>query len=211
MNDNGFSMKQGLQWFVEGWKLFTQSPLLMIIGAVLWTLLEVVLAFIPVLGEVLDGLLFPVLYAGFLYGIREVDEQRKLEIKHFFRGFQDISKLKGLLLLGLLMVFFEATEAGLALILGPFAALVIAAPLGILVFSGLLYSVPLVIFTETKPVEAVKSSYNNCGQHISAMISVYLMILAFAVVLVVTFGVALLVILPVTFCALYRSYQAIYR
>lgn len=210
MKDTGFTLKDGRQWFVGGWKLFTKKPLLLILGAIIWMLLEVALALIPVAGEMVDGLLFPVLYGSYLYGIRELDEQRKLKISHFFQGFIDKTKIISLLILGLLMVFYEILEAGLAMILGPFAALVLAAPLGILVISSLLYSVPLVMFGDSKPVDAIKSSYNSCGQHISAMISIYLILLVFAMVSIVTFGVALLIFIPVTFCAFYLSYKDIY-
>ena len=210
MKETGYTMKDGRQWFVDGWKLFTKSWLLLILGAVIWVLIEVGLALIPVAGEIIDGLFFPVLYGGFLFGIREVDQQRELKISHFFQGFIDQSKLKPLLTLGLLMVFFEITEAGLAVILGPFTALVLAAPLGILVISALLFSVPLVMFNDVKPVDAIKSSYHSCGRHISAMITIYLFLIAFAVLSIVTLGLAMLVIIPVTFCALYLSYKAIY-
>lgn len=210
METQGFTLKDGRQWFFDGWKLFTKSPLLLFLGAVIWMLLEVTLAFLPVIGEIVDGLLFPVLYGGFLFGIREVDEQRKIKFKHFFQGFTDQSKLGPLLFLGLLMVLFEVTEVGLTLIVGPFPALVLAAPLGILAFSALLYSVPLVMLSDAKPIDAIKSSYNSCGRHISAMISLYLILLVLALVAVASLGLALLIIMPVTFCALYKSYKAIY-
>ena len=210
MEDTGYTMKDGRQWFVDGWKLFTKNPLMLILGTVIWILLEVLLAFLPIIGEILDGLIFPVMYGGFLYAIREVDEQRKMKINHFFQGFIDSTKLKPLLILGLLMVFFEITEAGLAVILGPFTAFILAAPLGILVISALLYSVPQVMFSDSKPVDAIKSSYYNCGRHISAMITIYLFLILFAVLSVITIGLAMIVIMPVTFCALYISYKAIY-
>lgn len=210
MKETGYTMKDGRDWFIDGWRLFTKSPLLLILGAVIWILVEVALALIPVAGEIADGLLFPVLYGGFLYGAREIDEQRKLKISHFFQGIIDKTKLKSLLILGLLMVFFELMEAGLTLILGPFAALVLAAPLGILVFSALLYSVPQVMFSDAGVVDAIKSSYHSCGRHISAMISIYLILIVLALLGIVTFGLAMLIIMPVTFCALYKSYKAIY-
>lgn len=210
MKETGFSLKDGRQWFIDGWKLFIKKPLLLILGGIIWMVLEIALALIPVVGEMVDGLLFPVLYGGFLYGIRELDEQRKLKISHFFQGFIDKAKIFPLLILGLLMVFYEVLEVGLTMILGPFPAIVLAAPLGILVISSLLYSVPLVMFNDSKPVDAIKSSYNSCGQHISALISIYLILLVFAMVAIITFGAALLVIMPVTFCAFYLSYKAIY-
>ncbi|WP_404358403.1 hypothetical protein [Methylotuvimicrobium sp. KM1] len=211
MEDTGYTMKDGRHWFVDGWKLFTKSPLMLILGTVIWILLEVLLALLPVIGEILDALIFPVMYGGFLYAIREVDEQRKMKISHFFQGFIDSAKLKPLLILGLLMVFFEIIEAGLIVTLGPFTALILAAPLGLLVISALLYSVPQVMFSDSKPVDAIKSSYYNCGRHISAMITVYLFLILFALLSVVTIGLAMILIIPVTFCALYISYKAIYR
>lgn len=173
-NNAGFSMKQGYLWFVDGWHIFKQQPVLFILGSAVWIGLEVALAFIPVAGEVIEGLLFPVMYAGFLSVIHEIDSRQKSCFRHFFQGFTDISKLKNLLLLGSMMVFLELLEVTLTMILGPLGALVLAAPLGILILSSLLYSVPLVFFADSKPIEAIKSSYNSCGQNISALISFYL-------------------------------------
>lgn len=209
MDNSGYTMKDGKQWFIDGWKLFTKNPLLLLLGTVIWVLLEVLLAVIPVVGEIVDGLLFPIMYAGFLYAIREADEQRKINIKHFFQGFIDTEKLKPLLILGLLWVFLVIIEAGMVVILGP-VALMFVAPLGILVISALLYSVPQVMFIGSKPVDAIKSSYYSCGRHFSAMITIYLFLILFAVLTVVTLGLAILLIMPVTFCALYVSYKAIY-
>ncbi|GAB4272141.1 MAG: hypothetical protein Kow0065_21530 [Methylomicrobium sp.] len=210
MEETGFTMKDGRQWFIDGWQLFKRKPLLLISGTVLWVVLEVMLALVPVVGEIIDGLLFPFLYGGFLYGIRQVDRQQSLELKHFFQGYFDKAKIRPLLILGLLLVFFEIIEAGLIVIIGPFAALVLAAPLGILVFSALLYSVPLVMFGDIETIGAIKSSYDSCGKHISALISIYLIMLGFALLAIVTMGFGLLLIMPVTFCAFYLSYKAIY-
>jgi uncharacterized membrane protein len=210
MEKKAFSMQEGWLWFVHGWEMFKKSPVLLIVAAFIWMALEVSIALIPVAGEVIDALLFPFLYAGFLFGARELYEERRLSLTHLFRGFTEGSKIKHLLTLGLLLAVAAIVEAGFVFLLGPVGAIFMAAPLAILVFSALLYSVPLVMFTDAEPVEAIKSSYRSCGQNIAALIVVYLVLLVFAIFTAGTLGLALLFIMPVTFLALYKSYKDIY-
>ena len=205
------NMKKGLDWFVYGWQQFKKSPVVFVIGAVIWVGVEVGFAFIPFAGEIIDGLLFPFLYAGFLYAADDLEEKGKVSFMSFFKGFSDFSKIPKLFIMGIPMVMFEVIEFLVLTTVGPFIASLMAAPLMIMVLCGLLYAVPLVIFKNYGVLEAIKSSYSICGKNVSPLITAFLMMLGFSIVGVISFGVAFAVIIPVTFCAFYKSQRELYK
>ena len=144
MTNKDLSMLAGWLWFIEGWKLFKKSPLPLILGAVIWGALEFAIAFIPIAGVVIDGLIFPMLYAGFLFVAREIDEGRKPSLKFFFVAFMDKSKFLLLLMLGIVMVLFEAISVAVGMFFGPIA-IVILVPFALILVSMLVFSVPAMI------------------------------------------------------------------
>ena len=205
------TMTKGLDWFVYGWHQFKKSPIIFVLGAAVWVGVEVGFAFIPFAGEIIDGLLFPFLYAGFLYAANDLEENGKVSFLSFFKGFSDFSKIPTLLIMGLPVVMFEVIEFLVLSTVGPLIALLMAAPLLVMVLCGLLYAVPLVIFKNYGLLEAIKSSYSICGKNVSPLITIFLMMLVFSIVGVISFGVAFVVILPVTFCAFYESQRCLYK
>lgn len=209
MTYKDLSMRSGWLWFFEGWKLFKKSPLLLIFGALIWGVMELIIAFIPVIGVVIDGLIFPMLYAGFLFNAREIDEGRKPLLKFFFVAFTDKAKFALLFMLGIVIVLFEAISVAVGLFFGPIAV-VILVPFALILVSMLLFSVPLVTFNQANFIEALKSSYYSCGENISAIIMAYFVLFGLMVLSVITFGVALLAIIPIIFCSFYKGYKEIY-
>lgn len=210
MNPNAVALKQGWLWFVEGWRLFRMNPVIWIVGAAIWLGIEIALAFIPVIGPAIDALILPMLFAGFLHGARDLDNGEPLTVPTFFRGASDHSKLLPLLTLGVLSAGYEIVSAGFALLVGPIQAVVIIGPLGVMVVVALIYAVPLVIFEGLDAVSAVKRSFEACGENVAPLLIVFVILLGFAMITVMTLGAALLVIMPVTFCAAYRSYKSVY-
>lgn len=205
------TLMKGMSWFVYGWQQFKKSPVIFVIGAVIWVGVEVGFAFIPFAGEIIDGLLFPFLYAGFLYAADDLEENGRVSIMSFFKGFADFSNIPKLFIMGLPVVAFEAVEFLVLETVGPLIALLMAAPLMVMVLCSLLYAVPLVIFNNCGVFEAIKSSYSVCGQNVSSLITIFLMMLVFSIVGIISFGVGFAVIFPVTFCAFYKSQRELYK
>ena len=209
MDKKNFTMKSSLSCFLAGWKIFKSEPLPMILAAIAWMAIELVIAFIPVAGEMIDGLLFPTLYAGFIFAARKIETGQKPVITDFFIGLTDENKRIPLLLLGIIIVLFEILTVVFAMTLGGLAV-VILFPLGVLAFAALIYSVPLVFFAGITPVKALTESCQTCGQYLTAVFALYLLLFALLTVSVLTFGIALPVIIPLIFCMMYKSYQSIY-
>ena len=209
MKKKDLPMRSGWLWFIEGWKLFKKSPLLLILGALIWGGMELIFAFIPVVGVVIDGLIFPMFYAGFLFNAREIEEGRTPALKHFFMAFTDKTKFALLFRLGIVIVLFEVVTVAVGMSFGPIAV-VILVPFVLIFISALLFSVPLVTFNRAKFFEALKSSYHSCGDNISAILMAYIVLFGLMVLSVITFGIALLVIIPIIFCSFYKGYKEVY-
>jgi uncharacterized membrane protein len=97
-------MGHGWRWIVEGWHSFTASPVLWIITALLFIIISVVTAAVPVVGPLAGIVLTPVLTAGLMIGASEVAAGRPLSIGHLFAGFQQ--RVGSLVGVGLLSTLF---------------------------------------------------------------------------------------------------------
>ncbi len=64
---------RGAAWWSEGWRLFTPAVGPWILIVVIGFVLNLILAFIPVLGSIASHLLFPILAGGLMLGCRAID------------------------------------------------------------------------------------------------------------------------------------------
>jgi hypothetical protein len=180
-------------------------------AALIWLLLEAGLVLLlQVLGIVIGALVFPMLYAGFLHGARELDQGGELSIGHVFRGFTRPSRILPLLFLGLLPLSFEMITLGFFLLGAVLPGLIVVAPLGIMAFVALLFSCPLVMFVGVRPIPAIKSSYEACGKNLAPLLVIVVFLMLLAVSSVITLGLGLFVAMPLSCCTLYLSYMSIY-
>lgn len=203
---------KGLTWFEEGWRLFVLKPWMWIVLAFTWMIISVVLLVFPVIGRLVDALIFPTLYSGFLYGAREVDSGRDLKIVYLFQALVDPATRVPVFVLGILPLGFLIVVNFVALAFGfSVLAFAVLAPLSILMSLALVYACPLVIFHGVEPVAAIKSSFNACLKNIIPVLIFGIVNFVLSLVAGITFGLGFLVLLPVTSCALYRSFQSVYR
>ena len=54
----------GMAWIGEGWRLFTKAPLMWILSILVILVIEVVLGFVPLLGQIASFLVKPIFFAG---------------------------------------------------------------------------------------------------------------------------------------------------
>ena len=90
---------RGKAWFGEAWALFKRNPGIWIVNFVLFMVMTLVLAIIP-LGSLVSYLLYPVFMAGILMGCRDLEAGQPLEVAHLFAGFKQ--NTGNLILVGLL-------------------------------------------------------------------------------------------------------------
>lgn len=235
MQAQGVDVGKGLAWYGDGWGIFTRNPGMWIVLMILLLVIAAVLNLVPLLGPLLFALLLPGLFGGVLYAAREASEQREMDVSHLFIGFKDSAMRNALLVLGavllganILFMFFallligsgmgmagmlhhgehEMLAAGLGA--GMLLALLLLSLLGLLLSMVFLYAVPLVMFAAAEPVAAMKSSFAACLSNILPLLLFGVIYIVLATIAVLPFGLGLLVLLPVTFGALYASYRDIY-
>jgi len=173
---------RGWYWIKQGIALYKKSPILWVVLTMIGVLSMIALSSIPVVGEPLSTILFPVTYAGLLLGCFALEQGEELELAHLFAGFQ--RNTKALVTLGGITLFAQLLILGLMKISGGaalvdllmsqdaindpqlFTAAVESAGLsifiGLILFSGLLlatqFAPMLVVFGNIKPAQALHTS-----------------------------------------------------
>jgi len=88
----------GWQWIVSGWELFKMNPGIWIANVVILFALLMVMAVIPIIGQVGGQLLLPVFVGGLMLGCRALANDQPFEVGHLVAGFRE--KFGPLFLLG---------------------------------------------------------------------------------------------------------------
>ncbi|MDG4596444.1 MAG: BPSS1780 family membrane protein [Candidatus Contendobacter sp.] len=227
---------RGWGWIVEGWQLFAQAPGIWIVILLIYLGISVVLSLIPFVGGLAYMLLSPVLAGGMLYGAAAQARGEPLEIAHLFRGFQDQERMGPLVLLGLislagyvLMILVAVMFVGGGLMVGAMMdstgavvppeamgglfvgagliALLVILMIGLLMTMALFYGVPLVMLGGQNAWPAARDSVAACWANVLPLLVFGLIYLVLAVVAAIPFGLGLLILGPVTVCAVYASYR----
>ena len=79
---------RGWHWIVQAARLLRRRPMVWLTLHVMVLLVGAALTSIPVLGPMMFALVTPVLMAGLMFGCRDLEAGRELELKHLLRGFQ---------------------------------------------------------------------------------------------------------------------------
>jgi hypothetical protein len=224
---------RGVTWFGEAWRLFMGAPGIWIAVFVIFMLMTLVLAIIP-LGSLVSSLLYPVFTAGLMLGCRELDSGGKLELAHLFAGFK--KNAGNLILVGLLYLvgvvvigIIVGIAAALAIPLlvpggalrGDFSSMMVMVPLfllGFLVMLALMlplimaiwFAPALVIFHDLQPMAAMKASFAGCLKNIVPFLIYGLVGLGLAILAAIPFGLGFLVYGPVVWASMYTGYRDIY-
>ncbi|MFO1422686.1 MAG: BPSS1780 family membrane protein [Candidatus Competibacteraceae bacterium] len=231
---------RGWGWIVEGWQLFAQAPGIWIVILLIYLGISVVLSLIPFVGGLAYMLLSPVLAGGMLYGAAAQARGEPLGIAHLFRGFQDQERMGPLVLLGLislagyvLMILVAVMFVGGGLMVGAMMdstgavvppeamgglfvgagliALLVMLTIGLLMTMALFYGIPLVMLGGQNAWPAAWDSVAACWVNVLPLLVFGLIYLVLAVVAAIPFGLGLLILGPVTVCAIYASYRDVFE
>lgn len=202
----------GAEWLLGGVALLRKAPLTLGLLGVIWGGLSTLASLSGQLWlSLLLGVLGPVLFAGFIYASREVDQERPASPAHLLQGFRDgkVPQLLAMLLpqvaaLAVAMVLLVAmvgtqelvriSELMVELQVNPDPVLVESLPLGRLfgwMIAALLVSVvagfftfvaiPEVMFTDRGAFAAMGLSFRACLRNVGALL-VLLVLLVIAMV-----------------------------
>ncbi len=224
----------GWLWIKNGFWLFRKNPLLWMALTAIGVIGILGIAIIPVVGDPLATLLFPMLLAGFMFGCHDLAKGEELELAHLFAGFrqhaQQLVTLGGinlvgqLLILGVMMLTGGATLVNImmsstppedpALLMQTIAGAGFSLLLGVTLFSVLIMAMQfapmLVIFGGMQPIPALKASLRAFLRNVIPL-TVYIMaLLPFAVMATLPMMLGWLVLLPVVFTSMYAIYRDLF-
>jgi uncharacterized membrane protein len=231
---------RGSAWWSEGWRLFVAAPGPWIAITVIFLVLFVMIAFIPIIGSVATTLLAPVFSGGVFAGCRSLDRGDGLTVGHLFAGFSD--RLGPLFIVGLIYLIgsfvivvvvaaciiatlgvggisslmsgdpFQASwDLLMSVGVGALVALLIGLLLGIPLLMAYWYAPALVVFRNDEPLAAMKTSFRACLVNMLPMLVYSLLGLVFAIGASIPFGLGWFVLGPVFAASVYASYKDIFE
>lgn len=223
----------GWTWITRGWDIFMKNPGIWIVLALILGIIFFVLNFIPLLGGLAAAVLGPALFGGLIYGARELDHDRSLEIPHLFQAFQDSDRTVPMILLGLvplaaailtgiLTAGLVAGTMGTAAMTGSESAamgmmaggglvlFLITIVVGLVVGALMLFAIPRVMFGQAEPIPAVKESVEAVLGNIGAYLVFALIYIGLAILAMIPFGLGFLILMPVMAGAVYSANKQVF-
>lgn len=224
----------GWLWIKQGYWLFKKSPVLWVVLTAIGVTGILAIAMIPVVGDPLATLLFPVLLAGYMLGCRALEDNEELELAHLFAGFQQSTQqlvtLGGLNLVCQLLIFGIMMSTGGSELVGilmsgkqvddpevlmqAINSAGISLLLGITLFFILLMAMQfapmLVVFDKVPPVAAMKVSLRAFFINVIPMTVYGLMLLPFAFLATLPMMLGWLILMPVLITSMYAAYRDLF-
>ncbi len=212
---------RGWHWIVQAARLLRRRPMVWLTLHVMVLLVGAALTAIPVLGPMMFALVTPVLMAGLMFGCRDLEAGRELELKHLLRGFQHeparLITIGGVYLVGQIVIagllylvggeeLQSALKAAMSPDADPAAPAVMNDRLSLSVLISLCFFVPLamavwfapvlVALQNLQPLEAMKLSARACLSNMAPMVVYGFGLVATMMVLLLLLRLVLGVLLP---------------
>jgi uncharacterized membrane protein len=231
---NSFSAGYGILWYKEGWELFKKNLGIWLLLTLAFFGIHFVLNFIPVLGGLITSLLTPGLMGAFYLTAHEREQGGEIDLQTLLTPFKDTAKRNAFLTLGainiifiLLTILIFAISIGGA---GGISALSGGSPEGIarmaagagifavflmIIFASaitmaMIYAVPLIMFTEIMPIDAMKLSIQTCFANFLPLLVFGLIYIGLMILSVITFFIGFIFVFPISVCAVYASFKDIF-
>jgi len=229
---------RGGAWIAEAWRMFKDAPGSWVACFLIFVVIMIVLAIIPVLGNIVGALISPFLVAGMMVGCRELERNEELTVAHLFAGFSRNSGpllVLGLLEFGLslivmliaaLVIFLtvgmmfvgvlggQALDAGVTLDpgfwIGALTMILIVVALFIPVTMAVWFAPALVVLNNVEPWTALKWSFFACLKNVWPFFVYGLIMLLLAIVASIPFALGWLILGPLIIASVYTSYRDIF-
>jgi hypothetical protein len=234
MEARKLSASDGWLWIKQGLYLFKKSPILLIALIAITLAALLTASRIPYAGELIVGLLFPILFVGLMRGYQALENDEELELAHLFSAFQQgapmLVSLGAINIIAESVIFLIMSNTGgkalvdiltsgepvtdPAILYAAIQSAGIAIPLGLLLFSALLmatqFAPMLVAFNRLSPFSALKASLRACLRNM-APLSVYgAMMMLFAFVAALPMMLGLIVLIPIMVTSIYAAYRRLF-
>ncbi len=222
-------------WIAEGFRLFARSPGIWIVNMILFFIITIFIALIPVI-SIVNYILQPIFIGGLMRGTHTIDTNGEYEVNHLFCGFKEKGSnlaVLGALQLGIMILYaivivivmfalfgsaIFLSESGVdqpdpnAMFAG--AAFIIFIPF--LIITILLLSLafwlspPLVILHDQEAFASIKLSFSGSMRNLLPIILFGIMLMVFFIIALIPFGLGLFVMWPVAMAAIYAAWKDIF-
>ncbi len=221
----------GWTWITDGWELFKRQPGTWILLLIVFILISVAIALIPILGSIASNLLWPVFAGGVMLGCRELAQGGELAVGHLFAGFRDhfgklvvIGILYLVALIAIVLVAFMITGAGIgfgalmggdpggaemsvrAILLTALIVLALIVP----VVMAMWFAPTLVVLNDLGIGDAIRASFRACLRNVIPFLVYGAIGLGLAIVASIPLGLGWLVLGPTLAGSVYASYRDIF-
>jgi hypothetical protein len=223
---------EGWNWIVAGWRLFAQQPLAWLLIALVFGVVTIALAIIPILGMLALMILLPVFAAGLMFACRDLERGAEIGIGHVFAGFRaepgrlavlGLLGLAAFVVLGLVVVgAFWSTLAGLGRTLGandPAAMMAAMGQIALVGLTVLALSLPIYMAFWFAPAlmalndlgagDALRASFKACLRNLLPFL-LYGAVMFVLSILAGLIYVGWLVLGPVLAGSVYAAYRGIF-
>ena len=222
------SAGQGWTWIAEGFGYFKRNPGAWIGTFIIWFIIMIVLAFIPILGQIASALLMYVFIGGFMLGCKAQADGQDFTVSHLFAGFSNnagklivlsvLYTIIAFVIMGLTMgsAYFAMISGGSpeALAQDPmqFAlSFLIALAILIPVAMAFWFAPVLVVINNVSIGSALKLSFVGCLKNIIPFLVYGILALILYIVACIPFFLGLLVLIPTMIASMFAAYQSIYN
>ncbi len=224
---------RGWGWIVSGFEYFKRAPGVWIGIMVIWLIISLALAFIPLVSLALS-VLGAIFLGGLMIGCGELDDHGRLRVEHLFAGFNTrlgpLAAVGGLYLAGSVGIFLVmgvlvalvgglgflggATSPDSLLSAGFGVGLLVAVLLGLLLFVPLLmafwFAPVLVVRHDLPAFEAMRLSFTGCSRNLLPLTVYGLAAAGLSILALIPLALGFLVLSPVLIASMYVAYKEIY-
>lgn len=225
---------RGVAWWTDAWAMFMKNAAIWVVLGLVLFIIVLVLAFIPLLGQLASALLLPVFAGSWMMAARKQAGGGTVEVGDLFSAFKG-DRLTPLAVVGVIFLVAMVVIVGLMGVLGFGGAMGmmaggmmgsgrgVMAGLGVgllgmligfvlcaLVAMAFWYAPALVALRGVAPVEAVKLSFAASLKNIVPGVLWGVIYIVAAIVASIPFGLGWLVLLPLLMLTAYTSYKDVF-
>jgi hypothetical protein len=224
---NSVELGSSIEWIKKGWQLFTKAWLKLIIGVIVFYIGIFLIGLIPILGQLFLIVAAPCGMVAANIALKDIDSTGDFNWSSVFERLKQkltptliISAVNFGLVVAMMIVSVVLIGGGLAAggAMGSEAGMAAAAGIGGLVTFGFglaigianWFSIPLIALSDISALDALKASLMASIKNILPMIvfGLIMMVLFFASML--TLGLGLLVVIPLSIGANYAATRALF-
>jgi hypothetical protein len=219
---------RGWGWLRDGWSLFRRHAGMWIVLCIVFFLILIAIALVPILGTFALILLSPVFVAGLMVGCQTVARGGDLELAHLFAGFRrNTGQLMLIGVIGFVLTVVAMIPMTLVMGIGAFIgvastptlagfgagmllALLLSLALFIPINMAMWFASALVMLQDQSAPRAIGQSFRGCLKNLVPFLVYGVILFVLAMLAAIPFGLGWLALAPVVLCSIYTAYRDIF-